>query len=64
MFIDSELIRSVNMSDFLTVKEVASKLRMHPGTIRRYVLEGKIKAKKIGKAWLVSQSNVENFVNK
>ena len=50
--------------DFMTVKEVAAKLRMHPNTVSRYIRNKKIKAVKIGKAWLISPEQVNDFVNK
>lgn len=37
-----------NQSDFLSIKEFAAKIGVHPNTIRRSVKSGKISAFKIG----------------
>lgn len=42
--------------------EVSTVLGKHPNTIRAYIKEGTIKAKKINGGWYVSQSNLEDIV--
>ena len=37
-----------NQSDFLSIKEFAAKIGVHPNTIRRSIKSGKISAFKIG----------------
>jgi excisionase family DNA binding protein len=50
------------MSDeLLTVEKVAELLGLHPGTIRRFVREGRLKAKKVGKRWRILRSELDSF---
>jgi excisionase family DNA binding protein len=50
-----------------TINEVAMMLHLHPVTVRRYIREGKIVAKKLsdGKKakWRIEESQVEKFWN-
>lgn len=50
--------------DFLTVKEAAKKLRIHPETVRRFIREKKIKGYKVGKSILLKQNDMDSFVSK
>jgi excisionase family DNA binding protein len=47
----------------LTIKEVAKFLRVSERSVLRYIEAGKLAASKIG-WWRVSQSDLENFLNK
>ena len=47
---------------FYTVEEVAKILRTTPNTIRIYINEGKIKAIKSGKQYLISDENIERYI--
>lgn len=49
----------LNMENFLTVKEVATLLRMTPDTIKRFIRTGRIEAVKIGRNYRVTKSAVE-----
>lgn len=47
---NNRLLRSFLESDdkeYLTISEVAEKLRKHPGTVRRWISEHRLKAKKL-----------------
>lgn len=44
------------------VDELAEILEMHPRTIRRYIHEGKLNAKKVGGEWRISEEDAEMFV--
>ncbi len=47
---------------YWTLEEVAAHARMHLDTARRYVREGRLKATRIGKRYLVGQSDLEAFM--
>lgn len=53
------------MKDFLTVKEAAKHLKRHPSTIRRWIKERKLPARKLaGKygVYLISRSDILEFM--
>ena len=39
------------MDEFLTIDEIAKKLKLHPATITKYIREGKLMALKFGRVW-------------
>lgn len=47
---------------YYTVIKAAQLLNMHPKTIRRYIKEGKLKANKIGKSWLIRGHDLSTFI--
>lgn len=49
-----------NLDNFLTVKQAAFILKVHPLTIRRYINEGKLKAIRIGGNIRIKESALEN----
>ena len=49
------------MQDFLTIEEAAKRLEMHPATLRRYIREGKLKAKKLGKEYRINRHDFDIF---
>jgi excisionase family DNA binding protein len=48
---------------YLTTEEVAKCLRIHKATVTRWLKEGKLKAMKKGRRWLISQSDFDEFVS-
>lgn len=53
------------LKDFLTIKEAAKILKKHPGTVRRWVIEKKLPAKKLGGKYgiyLLSRNDVLEFM--
>lgn len=46
-----------------TLKEVAEVIKVTERTLLTYIKEGKLKATKIGGKWIVSQENLQNFIN-
>jgi excisionase family DNA binding protein len=48
-------------NDLLTVDRVAEALELHPRTIRRFIREGRLKAKKLGKEWRVLRGDLDAF---
>lgn len=45
--------------DLLTIKQVASKLQMHPNSIRNLILRGDLKAERIGRSIRIRNENLE-----
>lgn len=48
---------------FLTVKEVASLLRVSNRTVYRWLTEGRLKGRKIRGGWRISTADLENFLD-
>lgn len=48
--------------EYLTVEEVAQKLKMHPGTIRRMLSKGELPGKRLGKEWRISAAELQKFM--
>lgn len=46
----------------LSVAEVAELLKTTPQTIRIYINQGRIKAKKIGRRWLIEEQAIRDFL--
>ena len=44
-----------------TADEVAERLNMHVKTIRRYIRDGRLKAKRIGKEYRVTRADLDEF---
>lgn len=51
------------MPEYLTVKEVADLTRIHPDTIRRWLREGVLPGRHIGREWRVSQADLTKFLD-
>lgn len=47
---------------FLTVAEVAERLRVHPITVRRHIKAGRLRAVRVGRAVRVRESDLEAYV--
>ena len=46
------------MQQLLTTDEVATRLKLHPNTVTRYITEGKLKATKVGKGYRFTEAEV------
>jgi excisionase family DNA binding protein len=46
-----------------TVDELSTLLKLHPKTILRFIHEGRIGGRKIGRAWMVSASELRAFTH-
>lgn len=44
-----------------SISELTDILKLHPKTILRFIHENKIKAKKIGRSWMVSENDLKIF---
>lgn len=48
----------------LSVKQVADQLNVTPALVRRYCEQGRLKAEKVGRDWVIDQKAVNAFVRK
>jgi excisionase family DNA binding protein len=51
------------MSRILTVPQAAEKLQMSLDVVREYLRTGKLPGRKVGKAWRVVESDLENWIS-
>ena len=49
------------MENFLSVRQIAYILKVHPLTIRRYIKDGRLKAVRIGGNIRVKETDLQNF---
>ena len=49
-------------NDLLSVDHVAEILGLHPRTIRRFIRDGRLKAKKLGKQWRIHRRDLDALV--
>lgn len=49
------------MTPFYTAAEAATRLNLHVKTIRRYIAQGKLKARRIGKEYRIAQADLDTF---
>jgi chromosome partitioning protein len=47
---------------WLTIKDITRRLKLHPNTVARYVQEGKLKGVKVGKGYRVRESDLLAFI--
>jgi excisionase family DNA binding protein len=47
---------------YFTPDQAAELLHVKPKTIRQYITQGKLAASKMGKLWLISETDLENFI--
>jgi excisionase family DNA binding protein len=48
-----------NPSHWLTIKEAAAQLKLHPNTIRNMLLRGDLEAERIGRLIRIRQANID-----
>lgn len=51
------------MTKWYSVEELAEILSLHPRTVQRFIREGKIQGKKLGRAWKVSQDALRDYAH-
>ena len=52
----------MTFGNFYTVDEIAKALKVHRRTILRLLVDGKLKASKVGTQWRISQQQVDNYL--
>jgi len=55
-------MNEMNSENWLTVKEITTRLKLHPNTVARYIQEGKLRGVKVGKNYRVRESDLAAFV--
>ncbi len=50
--------------EYLTVDEVATRLKVHPRTVKRWLADGKLKGKLLGDraGWRITESDLRRFM--
>ena len=51
-------------TEWLTVEDIAKELRVHVGTVRGWIREGKLKAGKFGRDYRIRREDYEDFIQK
>ena len=54
----------VNDDNFVTIEEIADKLKVDLETVRNWLRKGTLKGYKFGKFWRVKESDFEEFLQK
>jgi len=54
----------VDMSQLITVKVAAKAVAKDPETIRRWIHENKLDARKIGQDWFIAKADLAAYVGK
>jgi excisionase family DNA binding protein len=47
--------------DYLTVRDAAERLNIHPESVRRLIRQGKLPARKFANSWLIEHDVLEQF---
>ncbi len=55
-------MNDTNTDNWLTIKDITARLKLHPNTVARYVQEGKLRGVKVGKGYRVRESDLMAFV--
>jgi excisionase family DNA binding protein len=53
-----------DIDKYLTTEEIADSLRVHKVTIVRWIRDGRLAAKKVGRRWLIKETDYNSFVEK
>ena len=48
---------------FYTLKDISELLKVTERTLLTYLKEGKLKGQKIGGKWIISETNLQKFLN-
>jgi chromosome partitioning protein len=56
------LMSTDNIDNWLTIKDITTRLKLHPNTVARYIQEGKLKGVKVGKSYRVREMDLAQFI--
>jgi len=48
---------------YYSVEELSEILKLHPKTVRRFIREGRITGKKIGRSWMVHEEELKRYAH-
>jgi chromosome partitioning protein len=51
-----------NPDNWLTIKEISTRLKLHPNTVARYIQAGRLKGVKVGKSYRVREADLLQFI--
>jgi excisionase family DNA binding protein len=51
------------LENFLSVRQAAQILSVHPETVKRWIWSGQILATKLGNAWFIKRTELEKYKN-
>ncbi len=51
-------------TEYLTSREVAEILRIHPRSVTRFIKEGRLGAVKVGKFWRIPREQLDAFIKR
>ena len=54
----------MEVKEYLTLKEVAELLQVHPETVRRWTIDGKIPGTQIGEVWRYRKADIDALFEK
>ncbi len=57
------MIELNHFNEYVTVRDAAERLGIHPESLRRLIRQGRLPAKKFANAWLVERDVLEQFAN-
>ena len=61
-FITEDQLRVIQAKQYLTLKEAAVLLNVSPLTLRRWTLDGKMNASKVGKKWIFDKVHLKQHI--
>jgi excisionase family DNA binding protein len=56
-------LMSERFDDYLTVRDAAERLKIHPESVRRLIRQGKLPARKFANTWLIDHAVLEQFAS-
>lgn len=48
---------------YYTVDQIAEKLQVKPTTVRKWIKNGLLEGKKMGKRWIISPENLQRYLD-
>jgi len=59
---DLTVMADQHSDNWLTIKDITARLKLHPNTVARYVQDGKLRGVKVGKSYRVRESDLLAFI--
>lgn len=55
-------MKTIESIEFYSILEVAERLKVSVPTVRKYIKDGKLKSRRIGKNILITTEDIKNFI--